>query len=430
MANMRDFTPNQLLSQQKKGGTVKGSATKEINRRTAEFTEQAEKHQANNPERYQTVTDEGFFKHPETNPVIDGARKFKPAAVDNLAGTVESSNTKMSARGVYRAMNYGANSEAESTQGHPTLPGVEEQVAHQYKMPVRDVLSPEQNAHIEKQAAMFGVTRESARAAAGAHIDQALRRDPQHQSFYTTEGQDATGLDHPRERLLRSAHEAGVPAPVHAMTNAITSPRVKFAEKRFNPETGQKDIVQYTNDDNARQASIAGKAGGDAVKNVKNLPGRAGFLNRTQDAAKKADAVLNGGKTIREAWDSPSPKTGPFHNSWVDANGPDQRWVADTHSGAPLVAPHVQGDEQKVGFMNIKHKGATIHQWIHERASEAMAERGLSSVSGTQSAHWNLQREQSEAAGNRTLQNQQHIHTGSRSEHFAHGADPDQLKLF
>lgn len=392
--SLREFTPNELLRQQKKGGSLKGVATKEVTRRTSEFSTQADKHRANNPERYQSVTDEGFFHG-------------------------DSSNTKMSARGVYRAMGYGANSESDTTQGHPTLPGVAERVDHQYKMPVRDVLSPEQNAHIEKQTAMHGVTRESATAAAGAHIDQAFRRDPNHQSFYTTEGQDASGVDHPRERLLKSAAEAGVPAPVHAMTNAITSPRVKFAEKRMNPETGRHDIIQYTNDDNAKQASIAGRAGGDAVKTVKNLPGRSGFLNRTRDAAEKVDAVLNGGKTIREAWQSPSPKTGPFHNSWVDANGPDQRWVADTHSGAPLVAPHLHGDEQKVGFMSIPG----VHQWIHERATDAMAQRGLGSVSGTQSAHWNLQRAQSEAAGNRTLQNRQHIHTGtSRITHFEDAA--------
>lgn len=400
----REFTPNQLLSQQKKGGSAKGASTKEIGRRTAEFSEQAEKHRANNPERYQTVTDAGFFHG-------------------------DSSNTKMSPQGVYHAMGYGANSEETSHQGHPTLPGVGEHVDRLYKMPVRDVLSPDQNAHIEAQAKMFGVTRESATQAAGAHIDQAMRRDPQHASFYTTVGQDSTGLDHPRERLLKSAKEAGVPAPVHAMTNAITSPRVKFAEKRMNPETGQKDIVQYTNDDNAKQASIAGKAGGDAVKNVKNLPGRGGFLNRTQDAAAKADAVLNGGKTIHEAWSSPSPKTGPFHNSWVDANGPDQRWVADTHSGAPLVAPHLQGDEAKVDFMSIKGKGATIHQWIHERATDAMSSRGLSSVSGTQSSHWNLQREQSEASGNRVLMNQQHIHTGTASSRTSHFEDAAQMHL-
>lgn len=392
MANsLENQTPGALIRRQKKGGSIKGAATKEINRRTTEFTEQAEKHRANNPGRYQSVTDPGFFGHDE-------------------------SNTKMSAQGVYKAMGYGSNSEHTTNQDHPTLPGVGEHVDNLYKMPVRDVLSPEQNAHIEKQTAMFGVTRESARQAAGAHIDQAFRRDPQHQSFYTTEGQDAAGVDHPRERVLKSAAEAGVPAPVHAMTNAITSPRVKFAETKMNPATGNKDIVQYTNDDNAKQASIAGKAGGSAVKEVTNLPGRAGFLNRTQDAADKADQVLNGGKTIREAWNSKSPKTGPFHNSWADANGPDQRWVADTHSGAPLVAPHLQGDEQKLNFMKIPE----VHQWIHERATEAMSERGLSSVSGTQSAHWNMRRSESEAEGNHALQKQQHIHTGnkSRSEHF------------
>lgn len=401
MANkpLTEHTPSELLNRQKKGGSIKAAATKEINRRSAVFSEQAEKHQANNPTRYQTVNSSGFF----------GA---------------DESNTKMSPRGVYHAMDYGSNSEATSNQDHPTLPGVGEHVDHLYKMPVRDVLSAEQNTHIEKQTAMFGVTRESARAAAAAHIDQAFRRDPNHQSFYTTTGQDASGVDHPRERLLSSAKEAGVPAPVHAMANAITSPRVKFAEKKMNPETGEKDIVQYTNDDNAKQASIAGKQGGDAVKGVRNLPGRAGFLNRTRDAADKVDQVLNQGKTIREAWQSPSPKTGPYHNSWADANGPDQRWVADTHSGAPLVAPHLQGDDQKISFMSIPG----IHQWIHERASEAMSERGLSSVSGTQSAHWNMRRAESEAEGNRTLQNQQHIHTGSkRNDHFN---DAAQGRLF
>lgn len=383
--HIHEYTANELLRQQNKGGSLKGQATREINRRTAEYSTEAEKHQANNPERYQTMQ--------------------------------EHFGTKMSNRAIYHAMGYGANSEDTSLQGHPTLPGVGEHVDALYKMPVRNNLSPKENEHIEKQTAMYGVTRQSARQAASAHIDAAMRRDPGHQSFYTTEGQDSAGVDHPRERLLKSAAEAGVPAPVHAMNNAITSPRVKFAEKRFNPETGQKDIIQYTNDDNAKQASIAGKAGGSAVDTVKNLPGRAGFLNRTRDAAKKTDEVLNQGKTIREAWNSPSPKTGPFHNSWVDANGPDQRWVADTHSGAPLVAPHLKGDEQKVGFMSIPG----VHQWIHERATEAMSERGLSSVSGTQSAHWNLQREQSEASGNRSLQNQQHIHTGLQREQFGGG---------
>lgn len=397
--SLRQRTSNELLRAQGKGGPVGGSATREVKRRTAEFTTAAEKHQADNPERYQTVKDPGFFQG-------------------------DTSNTKMSPRSTYRAMDYGSSSEATSHQNHPTLPGVGEHVDARYKKPARSSLTPEQNDHIEKQAAMFGVTRESARHAAAAHIDQSFRRDPGHESFYTAEGQDQTGVDHPRERVLKSAKEAGVPAPVHAMANAITSPRVKFAEKKMNPETGQKDIVQYTNDDNARQASIAGKAGGSAVDTVKNLPGRAGFTNRTRAAAKAVDEVVNQGKSIHEAWGSDSPKTGPFHNSWVDPNGPDQRWTADTHSGAPLVAPHLKGDEQKIAFMNIPG----IHQWIHERASEAMSERGLSSVSGTQSAHWNLQREQSEASGNRSLQKQQHIHTGKtpRQEH----SDALQGKLF
>lgn len=398
--NPRVSTANELVKRQARGGAQGGHATREVRRRTQEFSDQAAKHRADNPERYQTVSDPGFFPG------------------DNAG------NTKMSPRAVYRAMDYGSSSEATSHQDHPTLPGVGEHVDRLYKKPARSSLTPEQNAHIEKQAAMFGVTRDSATQAAAAHIDQSFRRDPDHHSFYTAEGQDATGVDHPRERVLRSAKEAGVPPPVHAMANAITSPRVKFAEKRVNPETGVKDQVQYTNDDNARQASIAGKKGGDAVNTVTNLPGRAGFTNRTRAAAKAVDEVLNQGKTIHEAWSSASPKTGPFHNSWVDPNGPDQRWTADTHSGAPLVAPHLKGDEQKMAFMSIPG----VHQWIHERATDAMGERGLSSVSGTQSAHWNLQREQSEASGNRALVGKQHIHNGS--PRATHDEDVRQGRLF
>lgn len=397
--SLRQRTSNELLRAQSKGGTARSNATREIRRRTDEFTSQAEAHRAANPGRYQTISDPGFFEG-------------------------DQSNTKMSPRQTYRAMNYGSSSEETSRQDHPTLPGVAEQVDAQYKKPVRSKLSPEQNAKIEKQAAMFGVTRESARLAAAAHIDQSFRRDPQHASFYTAEGQDSAGVDHPRERVLRSAKEAGVPAPVHAMANAITSPRVKFAEKKRNPETGEKDIVQYTNDDNAKQASIAGRQGGSAVDTVTNLPGRAGFTNRTRAAARAVDAVVNQGKTINEAWPTSSPKTGPFHNSWVDPNGPDQRWTADTHSGAPLVAPHLRGDEEKIAFMSIPG----VHQWIHERATEAMADRGLSSVSGTQSAHWNLQREESERSGNRTLMNQQHIH--GENHRRAHDEDIRQGRLF
>ena len=58
---LREYTPTELLRQQNKGGALKGAATKEVTRRTNEFSDQADKHRANNPERYQGIHDPEFF---------------------------------------------------------------------------------------------------------------------------------------------------------------------------------------------------------------------------------------------------------------------------------------------------------------------------------------------------------------------------------
>jgi hypothetical protein len=193
----------------------------------------------------------------------------------------------------------------------------------------------------------------------------------------------------------------------------------------------RKGDVQYTNDDNARVASEVGKRGNaEEIATAKNMPGRSGFHGNTRRAAAAVDQVLNKGKSIQEAWGSSSPKTGPFHNSWVDESGPRQRWVADTHSGTPSVAPHLRTDAEKIAFMTIP--GA--HDFIHAANREAMSQRGLSSVTGTQSAHWNEQRRLSADEGNRSLVTQVVQGEGAARRNYAspRKAENDNLqgKLF
>lgn len=379
-----DMTAQELVRQVKSSSPgLKAAKTRETNKRISASDVKAASDTEARPYRYENAQSPGFFQPHPNAPEGD---------------TAHLANTKMSMRQIYRAQGWGSDAEATTTQGHPTLPGVHEAVERQYMYPAAEkeprMSDYDENHPVIKAARVMGVTPASAVTNAGAHLDQAFRSDPNHKSFYATRGQDEAGLDRPKERIVRSASEVGVPPAVHAMANAITSPRTKFTE------VTRAGKVQYTNDDNARVASEVGKRGNpEEIATAKNMPGRSGFHGNTQRAAKAVDFVMNQGKTIQEAWGSSSPKTGPFHNAWVDESGPRQRWVADTHSGTPSVAPHLRTDAEKIAFMTIPG----VHDFIHAANREAMSERGLSSVTGTQSAHWNEQRRQSADEGNRSL---------------------------
>lgn len=278
--------------------------------------------------------------------------------------------------------------------GQQELPGMEHPGT--VSTPPRwEDLAPKQHDRILKAAAKWGVTPESAHRSLASQVDSAYEHDKgHHESFYTAEGtfdfEDENsgnlipGTMTPRSLLKSSAKEGGATFHEQAVANAITSPKQKFAAM---PKTGvNAGKVVYPNDVQASHA-IREARRDVPIEDIKAAPGVGGMHNRVQAAA-KVIRDIDAGASVREAW-KPGPKTGPYHNSWVDPEGPSQFWVSDTHSGGAAFAPHLSKPEQDE-YMGI----AGIHSLHDYIARNVMKERGLNSLSNMQSAQWNEEKRQ------------------------------------
>lgn len=347
------MTPKQLAASR-----ARGVKTRIHNKAVATATTQREKYEANNPERFQTITD-------------------MPGSTGSVAHD-------------YRAMNIGVQHEpGTQLQGQMALPGMEHHPATVAHPPRWEELSDNQRRNTLSRAAEYGVTPEYLHRSLGAQVDQAAIRESKmgtgkHRSFYGAEGTDDHGDMLPRTRLKTSAAENGVPFHVQAVANSITSPKQKFVERpKSGPRAGQ---TVYRNDEVATSA-IQQERSGKPIADVRTPQGMPGFHGNTRKAA---DVVrqMNSGVPAREAW-KPGPKTGPYHNSWVDPHGPSQYWTSDIHSGAALAA-HLPQDVREQEYMNIPN----IHALHDHVASNVQRERRIPSLSGMQSMQWSEERRQ------------------------------------
>lgn len=253
-------------------------------------------------------------------------------------------------------------------------------------------LHPSRQARILSAAADYGVTPESMRRAFTAQLQRGLLRDPNHLSFYEATGHSANGDELPRERMTRSSEEMGVPFPVTAATNAITSPQMPFV-------THTSKGTQYPNAEVAEKSiewSLSGQTGQQYI--TAHAGGRypnQGYPSNFALASDVAHDML-GGMPVNEAW---SPGGGPgrgsgdkvraYYNAWIDPRSPEGNFfVSDTHSGGAGMAPHLAGTPLESKYLSI----AGIHALHDHVARQVMAEHGLTSVSRTQSLQWNQEK--------------------------------------
>lgn len=301
-------------------------------------------------------------------------------------------------------------------------PGTVKPIPHWQDMPEKS------RQRVEKRAAEYGVTRESAKRSFAASVDQGALREGRHRSFYDSEGLHPSGEMTPRERLKTSATENKVPFHVQAVANAITSPKMPFSRTaKSGPNAGNRI---YPNDLQATGA-IKDVQSGKNPEDVRAVPGVGGMHGNSQRAAKAVSGVLREGKSVAESWNA-GPKTGAYHNSWVDPHGPSQRLTSDIHTGGGGFAPHlpVAGKGSREEYLGI----SGIHSFHDDIAREVASERGISSISGMQSLQWNEERDrrntrpfahERKAGGTESTESfMGHVHGRSQKE------IPGQQKLF
>lgn len=366
----RQKTPEQI-AKARSAASVKGAKTRAYNSTVRTATEAREKHEANHPERYQGVESmPGYTTH----------------------------------RQAYKDMNIGVHDEPGQTSwGQQHLPGMEHPAV--VNTPPRwEDMPQRQQQRVARNAAKFGVTHESAVRALGAQVDQGAVREGQagtkHRSFYAAEGHHPDGEMTPRTRLTTSARENGVPFEQQAIANSITSPKNKFSvEPKSGPNKGKRI---YPNDMQASHAIQHLQAGG-SPETARADTGAGGMHGNSRKAA-GAVQKMQGGASAAESWKA-GPKTGPYHNSWVDPHGSSQYWVSDIHSGGGGIAPHLSVKDRE-SYLNIDG----IHSFNDHVARTVMHQRGVQSMTGMQSMQWNEER---------TLRHEQDSRYGERTDTFA-----------
>lgn len=271
---------------------------------------------------------------------------------------------------------------------------------HMLDVPTRwEDMKPQQQQRVLSHAADYGVSMASMKHALTTQLQRGLLRDPHHVSFYEATGHNEQGQDLPRERVMRSAQELGIPFHLHAATNAITSPQMPFVTVSHG---GSK--VSYPNDDVARAATNyarAGLTGEQYVEELKpNYPhqGYPANMGRAIDVSRKVEQE---GVPVREAWKPggrPGAGTGDkvraYYNAWINPHHEKGNfWVSDTHSGVGAMAPHLAGTPEEVDYQRVAGVHA-LHDYV---ARQVLREHGLNSVSRSQSLQWN--QEKLESAG-------------------------------
>ena len=301
------------------------------------------------------------------------------------------------------------------------LPGLEDPQAaaappRWEDMPLR------QRVNIEAQVlAKTGATTKSMTRAIGSQIDQSfLRADtqgldaPVGSDFYDPQSSVGTAIS-------ESAQQTGLSKNTMLNMMGVTSPKTQFSEKSPSGEMTYPNLmagVRASEMESSHPDMPVGdiqKPASDAMTDDfigdQNL-GAVGYPANVRKAATLARAERTEGPAaadpkklfVTKGGDvgGMGPKTGPFVNSFRPSQ-PDF-FVADIHSGGGGMMPHLSKNNPTWWKPGTKAPveeamGITgIHSMMDFSMRQAMAERGLPSVSQTQAGQWEEERYQSEAA--------------------------------
>lgn len=335
---------------------------------------------------------------------------------------------------------HGFSDDAIHPHGQQELPGME----HPDVVPQRrwEEMHPSEQKKVTDAAARFGVTRDSAKQAFGAQVDQAHYRAAQHGAephsmrFYSDNHPETSGVHTPKSRLVQSAKENNVSLSTQVVANAITSPKSTFERTAKTGNFAGQRI--YPNDMNATAAIKVAQAGLPHTE-ARAVPGVGGLHGNSQRAAYAVGQKLRGvpNSELKNPSGSPvfGPKTGPYHNSWVDPHGSSQFLTSDIHTGGGGFAPHLPvGAEGARGGPNSGQSREDylsipgIHQFHDHIAREVMKERGLQSLTGLQAAQWGEERINRGLESEQSAFRQQREHAASKQPKLEQ--HPGQGSLF
>lgn len=292
--------------------------------------------------------------------------------------------------------------------GEMQLPGMED--PHALAQPKRwEEYSPKEQEDVQRRVkAASGTDIETMTRHFGAQLDQAYMRshrlgakEPYAMTFYHPHGEAGAVLH-------GHAKESQVPIGLIASANADTSPKMTF---KFVSKAGQ---VSFPNPEAAHHIIKAVKSGVHPDKVTKEgLVGKARSVLGPNwlKAARRAHAVIHGGKTVPETYahhggSGFGPKTAAYHNSWLPS-APDF-FVSDIHSGGGGMLPHLSHQQplkrnESGEVMHSPKTGQALttksereevmetagwHAMADYSARQAMAKRGLGHVRQAQAAQW------------------------------------------
>lgn len=239
-------------------------------------------------------------------------------------------------------------------------------------------------------AAKFGVTRDSAKRAFAANLDQAFVNahdagaSPHARDFYVDPSPHM-----PAGHIIQASRDSGHDVSSIATGVSVTSPQTEW---------GPTTAGEYPNIRAARHAAMHDPAApltkaavghptlsDDTTKKVGTFTGN---VVKAAGAIRQHAAGISAGELKGDAgnpmFGGPTQqKTTAFRTALVDPEGPHASFVSDVHSGGRGMAPHLPPTE---AGEYLKHPA--IHQWHDDIAREVMRERGLQSINNTQAAQW------------------------------------------
>lgn len=307
---------------------------------------------------------------------------------------------------VYHARGWGE-AKVGPMMGERQLPGLEDPLAAAQPPRWEDLAPEEQKKAQRGLRRTAGASLDSMANAFGAQLDQSYERAQRHapkgepgvpysQNFYT-EGE-------PAQVMKASAKKLGVPYGVSVAASAFTSPNTKFkqGDRYPNLETAESVIRQHQAGVPTEKVTTGTREGDPTKKNQ-------GYHQNARRAAHGLDQY-DKGVPLRE-WKTPAgapmhgPKTGPYHNSWLEST-PDF-FVSDVHSGGGGMLPHLSSDKpvrrDETGAavvrggreMRLKSERESaiertphFHAMADKAARTAMEARGLGRVRQAQAAQW------------------------------------------
>lgn len=314
---------------------------------------------------------------------------------------------------IYRAMEGDRPSPKGPSWFDVQLPGMADPDAAP-RPPRWEELPEEARAHTVEALKKYGTSPEQMARDFGMQLDQAKKRQWSHGAEYA-HAEDFYSHGEPKQVVMGSAKELGIPPLIHAQMNAMTSPNTKFSSRR--QSTGEQ---YFPNDEAAAHAvrwvqqggspqeisnvlETTGTGTGKAQGYVTNLRKAAEAFSQHQQGVAPADWKTGKGESNPFA---KSPKTGPYANAWSDSH--PEFFVSDVHSGGGGFFPHLSSekpilkdaegnpilgeDGKPKRDKSEREKALSSIPFVHSLndyiARQAAAERGMKSLKGAQGAQW------------------------------------------